>query len=60
MSYNLWKLKSPVDRRALMVATKHEEIFRVFDFVRQKQANTLKTLSPAIHQIQMKSSKFDM
>lgn len=34
----------PIDRRAFMIATKEEEIFRIFHFVCEQQTNCLQRL----------------
>jgi hypothetical protein len=39
----------PVDRGAFMVAAEHEEIFRVFDFIREQQAYAFQALRTTIH-----------
>lgn len=39
----------PVDGRAFVVSSKDEEIFRVLDLVRQKQADCLQGLFASIH-----------
>jgi hypothetical protein len=39
----------PVDARALVVASKYKEVFRVFDLVGQQQANSLERLFSTVH-----------
>jgi hypothetical protein len=38
------KAVNAIDRGTFVVASQQKEIFRIFDLVRQKQANCLKTL----------------